>query len=845
MAESPRNSLFSLPPGPPLPVDAILPALAESLARARRVVLEAPPGAGKTTRVPLAFLSAPWMAARKILMLEPRRIATRAAAARMASTLGEELGETVGYRIRLESRVGPKTRIEVVTEGLLTRRMQSDPALADVGLLIFDEFHERSLNADLGLALAVEAQEALNPELRILVMSATLDGTSVAKALATDEILRADGRMFPVETIYVPTAAHERFAPALASCIRRALRERDGSILAFCPGEAEIRATARELESVADAQTLVLPLFGNLAPADQERALRPAPSGTRKIVLATSIAESSLTIDGVTIVVDGGLSRNQEFDPQTGMTRLTTSRVALASADQRRGRAGRLGPGSCYRLWGEEQNRALKPGIAPEILSADLAPLALELAAWGDVRPEKYLFLDAPPRGAWAGALETLKLLGALDTKSAITPHGREMARFGLHPRLSHMMLMGRARGCASTAAALAALLSERDVVRTRADETIGADIGTRLEIIAGRDGQNPAIDRAALMRARENARNFCRMLGAKFENVDPAMAGELTAYAYPGRIAKARDARGGFLLRNGRGATLSAHDHLAGASFLAIAALDQGNENARIFLAAPMTEGDVATLFADHITTQGETLWDNARGLVVARERKMLGAITLTERAVRNPDPEAVMRTVSDAIAARGLGTLPWSEELTALRARVAFLRRVFPDDATLPDLSDEALIASREKWLEPFLAGITRATDFPRIDLAAALGSLLDHRTRRRIDEDAPTHVEVPSGSRIRVDYDAPEPVLAVKLQEMFGLADGPRIARGKMPLTLHLLSPAGRPVQVTRDLKGFWERTYAEVKRDLKGRYPRHPWPDDPWNATPTRRLKPRGT
>lgn len=845
MAETPANPDFSVPPGPALPVDAALPALAAALGRSRRVVLEAPPGAGKTTRVPLAFLSAAWLAGKKIVMLEPRRIAARAAAARMAQTLGEAVGETAGYRIRLESKVGPKTRIEVLTEGLLTRRMQSDPALSDVGLLIFDEFHERSLNADLGLALAAEAQVALNPDLRILVMSATLDGKRVADALGTDEIIRAEGRMFPVETIYAPVAPHERFAPALAAIVRRAMREREGSILAFCPGEAEIRAAARELENVADDKTHVLPLYGNLSPAEQDRALRPAPAGTRKIVLATSIAESSLTIDGVTIVVDGGLSRGQEFDPQTGMTRLVTSRVSLASADQRRGRAGRLAPGACYRMWGEEQNRALKPEIAPEILSADLAPLALELAAWGDVRPENYLFLDPPPRGAWAGALETLRQLGALDTRQAITPHGREMARFGLHPRLSHMMLKGRARGGASTAAALAALLSERDVVRARADDTIGADIGTRLDMIAGRDAANPAIDRAAMMRARENAKHFCRMLGEKFEGVDPAMAGELTALAYPGRVAKARDARGGFLLRNGRGAVLSPHDHLAGAAFLAIAALDQGNENARIFLAAPLTAGDVSAIFRSDIETRSETIWDDARGLAVSRERESLGAITLAERPARNADPEAVIRVVSNAIAARGLGKLPWSDDLISLRARVAFLRRVFPDDTTLPDLSDDALIASREKWLEPFLAGITKAADFSRIDLDAAIGSLLDHCTRRRIDEDAPTHVEVPSGSRIRIDYDAAEPVLAVKLQEMFGLADGPRIARGKVALTLHLLSPAGRPVQVTRDLKGFWERTYAEVKRDLKGRYPRHPWPDDPWNATPTRRVKPRGT
>jgi len=401
------------------------------------------------------------------------------------------------------------------------------------------------------------------------------------------------------------------------------------------------------------------------------------------------------------------------------------------------------------------------------------------------------------------------------------------------------------AGGGASTAAALAALLSERDVVRARADDTIGADIGTRLDMIAGRDAANPAIDRAAMMRARENAKHFCRMLGEKFEGVDPAMAGELTALAYPGRVAKARDARGGFLLRNGRGAVLSPHDHLAGAAFLAIAALDQGNENARIFLAAPLTAGDVSAIFRSDIETRSETIWDDARGLAVSRERESLGAITLAERPARNADPEAVIRVVSNAIAARGLGKLPWSDDLISLRARVAFLRGVFPDDTTLPDLSDDALIASREKWLEPFLAGITKAADFSRIDLDAAIGSLLDHCTRRRIDEDAPTHVEVPSGSRIRIDYDAAEPVLAVKLQEMFGLADGPRIARGKVALTLHLLSPAGRPVQVTRDLKGFWERTYAEVKRDLKGRYPRHPWPDDPWNATPTRRVKPRGT
>jgi ATP-dependent helicase HrpB len=815
-----------------LPIEAALPALKQTLASGRAAVLEAPPGAGKTTLVPLALLGEPWMAGKKLLMLEPRRVAARAAAARMASLLGEAVGETVGYRVRLDAKVGAKTRIEVVTEGLLTRRLQSDPELKGVACVIFDEFHERSLNADLGLALALETQAALNEDLKLLVMSATLDGTRIAKLLGDAPIVRSEGRLFPIDTRYAPPPPNARLEQHMATVIERALNETDGGILAFLPGEGEIRTVERLL---GDVKATVLPLYGTLTAEQQDRAIRPIP-GTRKIVLATAIAETSLTIEDIAVVIDSGLQRLARYDPATGMTRLVTQRLSQASANQRRGRAGRLGPGTCYRLWDEPETRALQPFTPPEILTSDLSPFALDLALWGERDASRLKLLDPPPQATFAEAQDLLKELDAIDAENRITPHGRACATFGAHPRLAHMMLRAKEMGEGATAAALAAILSERDVVRL--DRT-QRDADLRLRLEAFERGSANA-DRGALARARDQARAWRRALDAKDETIEANAAGRLTALAYPERVAKRRGPAS-FRLANGRGATLPETDPLAREDYLATAALDGAGANAKIHQAAPLSLADIEELFSAHIETREVCEWSSREKAVVAREEERLHALTLAERALKKPDASKVAAAV--LVGIREIG-LPWTPEHDAFRARVTFLRKLDPD-AGWPDLSTETLMRDLEQWLAPFLAGITRASDFARIDLSSALHSLFDWEQKKRLDKEAPTHVEVPSGSRIPIDYTTDTPILAVRLQEMFGLADTPTVANGRVPLTLHLLSPARRPVQVTRDLKSFWKHGYPEVKRDLKGRYPKHHWPDDPWTATPTARAKPRGT
>lgn len=836
-----------------LPIEDALPELKATLARRRAAVLEAPTGAGKTTLVPLALRDEPWLKAKKVLMLEPRRVAARAAAARMAALIGESVGETVGYRVRLDARVSAKTRIEVLTEGLLTRRLQSDPTLEGVGLLVFDEFHERSLVADLGLALALETQSALNEDLKILVMSATLDGARVAKLLDGAPTVRSEGRLFPIDTRYTPPPANARLADSVAASVRRALRETEGGILVFLPGEAEIRTVEALLKNddlSRDAN--ILPLYGALSADAQDRAIRPL-SGARKIVLATAIAETSLTIEDVRVVIDSGQQRLPRYDPATGLTRLVTHRVSLASADQRRGRSGRVAPGVCYRLWEEAETRALIPFTPPEILTSDLAPFALDLAAWGVRDASALRLLDAPPAATFAEAQELLRELDAIDAEKRITPHGRAMLTFGAHPRLAHMMLRAQDTGEGAGAAALAAILSERDVIRTQRDGR-DADLRTRLEVFADLSADLSAeaqrakaealakADRGALARAREQARVWRRALDAKHERIDTNAAGRLAALAYPERIAKRRGP-GSFRLANGRGATLPETDPLAAQDYLAIAALDGAGANARIHQAAPLTLVEIEDLFAAHIETRDVIEWNTRDRAVIAREEERLHALVLAERPLKKPDPAKIAAAVIAGIRELGLRALPWTDDLDTLRARTAFLRQLEPD-AEWPDLSDEALLASLEQWLQPFLSGVTRASDFARIDLSAALASLFDWEKKKRLDALAPTHIAVPSGSRIAIDYTGETPILAVRLQEMFGLADTPSIANGRIPLTLHLLSPARRPVQVTRDLRSFWQRGYPEVKRDLKGRYPKHHWPDDPWTATPTARAKPRG-
>jgi ATP-dependent helicase HrpB len=829
-----------------LPIEEVLPALRAALATHTAAVLQAPPGAGKTTRVPLALLDEPWLGGRRVVMLEPRRIAARAAARYMAAALGEPVGETVGYRVRMDTRVGPRTRVEVVTEGVLTRMLHHDPALEAYGLVIFDEFHERSLHADVGLALGLQAQSVLRDELRLLVMSATLDGAAVAALLGDAPVIASEGRAHPVETRYLPRRLDGPVEPALARAVDEALRVGGGDVLVFLPGVAEIRrAEARLAEAGPLPHVDVVPLYGDLDAAAQDRAIRPSPPGRRKVVLATSIAETSLTIEGVRAVVDSGRMRVPRFSPRTGMTRLETVPVTRASAEQRRGRAGRLGPGLCLRLWTEAEHAALLPHGAPEILEADLAPLALDLAAWGVADPAELDWIDAPPAAAHAQARELLRALGALDATGTLTPHGRRMAELPLHPRLAHLLLRGAALGRARLACELAALLAERDTLRGEATRA-NADLRLRLELLRGGDRaqvQGMSVDRGALARVRAEARRWQRQLDVPDGDADVEACGLLLAFAYPDRIGRRRPgAEGRYLLRNGRGAGFAEPQPLARAEWIVAADLAGQGRDSRIYLAAPVDGADVEEHFADQLEQEREVAWDPTARAVRAVRRERLGALVLREAPLREPDADAVLAALLDGIRREGLGLLPWSRETHQLRERLEFLHRAAP--AEWPPASDEALLRGLEGWLAPALHGLRRADELRRVDLGEALRSLLDWRQRAALDEMAPTHLEVPSGSRVAIDYTDPAaPVLAVRLQEVFGLTRTPHIAGGRVPLTLHLLSPARRPVQVTRDLESFWRGTYFEVRKDLKGRYPRHYWPDDPLAATPTHRARPR--
>ena len=826
-----------------LPIEHVLPELRAALGSSPAVVLQAPPGAGKTTRVPLALLDEPWLGARRIVVLEPRRLATRAAARRMASMLGEQVGATVGFRVRGETHVSAATRVEVVTEGVLTRMLLDDPTLEQVGALLFDEFHERSLQADVGLALTLQAQELLRPDLRILVMSATLDGAAVARLLGDAPVVTSEGRRFPVEIRHIARRADMRVEDAAAAAVRLALANDHGSVLVFLPGTAEIRRCMAQLErSSLPSGVRILPLYGDLPPAAQDEAIVTPPAGVRKVVIATSIAETSLTIDGVRVVVDGGVSRVSRFSPRTGMSRLETVRVSRSSADQRTGRAGRTAPGVCYRLWAAEEDAQLPAHARAEVLEADLAPLALDLASAGVSDTAALRWLDAPPVAAMSHARELLGQLGALDAGNRITAHGREMSAFGVHPRLAHMMLVSRARGLGATACAVAALLRERDVFRrdaTRRD----ADFRARVAAVAEGRGEGADVDRDALRRVRAQARAWRQQLRVPREEVvDEHAAGIVLALAYPERVAVRRRAEEHrYLLRNGSGAVLDDPGVLAGAEFLAIADLDGRSPQSRVYLAAPLDAAELEEVFAAEIAHADVVEWDASLGAVIAVRRERLGAIVLRERVLRDADVEVVADALLDAIR-RGDGiSLAWSESAARLRERVAFLRTL---DPSWPDVSDDALMPGMETWLRPHLVGLRRRADVERLDLHDVLLGMLGWNQRRELDELAPTHIEVPSGSRVRVDYaDAAAPVLAVRLQELFGLADTPRIARGRVPLTLHLLSPARRPVQVTRDLAGFWRSSYFDVRKDLRGRYPKHYWPDDPLRAVPTARARPR--
>jgi len=820
-----------------LPIEPLIPEILGALAAAPNLVLEAPPGAGKTTRVPLALLDAAWAKGGKIIVLEPRRLAARGAAARMAAMLGEEVGETVGYRVRLDRKVGPKTRIEAVTTGLFLRQLQGDPALPGVAAILFDEFHERTIEGDMALAFALEAQAGLRENLRLVVMSATLDGESVAQRIPGARRLRSEGRAFPVETHHLGDDASARLEDRMASAIRRALAEQSGDILAFLPGTAEIRRTQERLSG----EDVVLPLYGDLPLSEQDKAIRRDPQGRRKIILATSIAETSLTIDGVRVVVDSGLRRSPRFDPTSGMSRLVTVKASLAAAAQRRGRAGRTEPGVCYRLWSAASERALPAFDAPEIEAADLAPLALELAAWGIADPASLTLMTPPPAAALSQARALLRQLEAIDANNLATPHGRRMAELGVHPRLAHMMVRAEERGLGDLACDIAATLSERDLLKGRNSD---ADLRHRVQLLRG-DSNDPALDRNQRARVRQSAQDWRRQLGVKKEaQSSVAQCGQVLALAYPDRLAQRRGGAGQFRLSNGRGAMLPPHDPLAAEDFLAVGSLDGDAREARIFLAAPIALAEIEEDFAGAIETRDQLAWNPRTETVDAKRERRLWSLVLEEKPLKNPQPEQVVAAMIEGIRAVGLEALPWTGNARALQARVAFLRRVGDERYEWPDLSDTALLAGLEDWLAPYLSGMTRRAHLANLDLMEALLARLDWKQRQALDDLAPTHLTVPSGSRVPLDYQSGEvPVLAVRLQEMFGATDTPVIAGGKVQVLLHLLSPARRPVQVTRDLKSFWSSSYRAVKADMKGQYPKHHWPDDPLQAEPTARAKPR--
>ncbi len=826
---------------PPLPIDAVLDDLRARFVAPAKAVLVAPPGAGKTTRLPLVLLGEDWAQKQKIVLLEPRRIAARAAAARMAATLGESVGETVGLRMRAETLISAKTRLEIVTEGVFTRMILGDPALDGVAMVIFDEFHERSLDADLSLALVLDSASALREDLRLLVMSATLDGARVAALLDDAPVIISEGRAFPVETRYGGRKPGESIEAAVAATALRALVEDEGSILAFLPGQSEIRRTAGILEEklasrLNDSRVELAPLYSAVERAAQERAIAPVRSPARKIVLATSIAETSLTIEGVRIVIDSGLARTPRFEPDRGLTRLETVRVSRAAADQRRGRAGRTEPGVCYRLWEEAATGALQAFSPPEILSADLCGLVLDLASWGVRDANALRWLDPPPAPALKEARALLVEIGALDADGALTEEGRAIASLTLPPRLAKMIVEAAKEGAARAASEVAAVLVERGLGGD------SPDLSHRLDLFR-RDRSKRAQD------ARRLAQGFARGAGGPSRQTAAIDCGRCLALAFPDRIAKARGAAGEYLMANGRAAGLEPHQPLAREKFLAIGEVSGRAGAARIIVAAALSEDDLETVAGDKIVAREETIFDRERLALRARKSRRLGALVLSESNLPvEASPEAA-RALAEGIAGlspegAGIASLPFTKSLAQWRDRVAFLRRAEPGDLW-PDLSDRALAQRAGDWLAPFIEGRASLAAITPDDLDKALKALLPWDLRKRLDEEAPTHFETPAGSKIALDYSTEGgPTLSVRVQELYGLDSHPALARGKAPLTLELLSPASRPIQVTADLPGFWRGSWAAVKAEMKGRYPRHLWPDDPAAAAATTRAKPRG-
>ncbi len=854
-----------------LPVIQVIPQVTAALNHPGRAVLQAPPGSGKTTRVPLALLDEPWLAGKKILMLEPRRLAARTCARFMAEQCGEKVGQTVGYRIRMETRTGPRTRIEVVTEAILTRMIQNDPALEGVGLVIFDEFHERHVHSDLGLALCLEIAEVLRPDLRILVMSATMDTDDLGTLLEPVKIIVSEGRQWPVDTVYLPPPAGRTgpgpFGSVLAGCVTAvltALSDHDGDILVFLPGAGEIRHMERMLAGKTGPDVRVFPLSGRL-PLDRQRAvLAPSPPGSRKVVLATAVAETSLTIEGVTVVVDSGLMRRPLFFPGTGLTRLQTLPVSRASADQRRGRAGRTGPGICYRIWSEHVHKGLVPFSRPEIVEQDLTGVALELALWGVRDPGALKWLDPPPAGAFDQAKDLLGRLGCLDDSGRITAHGKTVAGSGIHPRLAHMILEADRSGNGFLACCLAVLLEENPDLPGCSHDP---DLRTRLEIlvsfqhhqeIGGRTscsgdaadeiyrqmGAEPPRSRAEALLT--GTRRLARKLKIREQAIDPEKAGITLSLGFPERVARRRGPLS-YILASGSGAVFRDPNTVSMHEYVLAAHVEGAPGNAVIFLAAPIQEPDLDRVWADRMETRESVVWDPDRQAVQSLTRTWFGRILIRQAPLPDPDPEAVKRAMLEGIRQMGLDALPWTRTLMQLRYRICFLRD-HAGVSRLPDLSEDGLMNTLSSWLGPFLTGIRTTRDLSRVDLAGALTALLSWKDRSRVEALAPSHITVPSGSRIPLSYSdggriLASPVLSVRIQEMFGETRTPKVADGRIPVTLHLLSPAGRPVQVTGDLESFWKHTYREVKKDLMGRYPRHYWPDDPLTAVPTRRAKPR--
>jgi len=851
-----------------LPIEGILDDIKSALSDHHELVLQAPPGAGKTTIVPLALLNEPWLLNQKIIMLEPRRIATRAAAERMADLLDEKVGETVGYRVRMDTKTSKHTRIEVVTEGILNRMLQDDTSLEDIGLIIFDEFHERSLNGDLGLALALQGRELFadlrDQPLKILVMSATLDGEKIGELLDDAPIVSSEGRSFPIDIIYGQAAKYQaqqawgdRITDRVASTIFQALEEQTGSLLVFLPGQGEIREVnkliSRTLTNRSDI--LITPLFGSLSLQEQRKAIQPAPANIRKIVLTTALAETSLTIDGVRVVIDSGLARLPEYDPKTAMTRLKTERVSKASAKQRAGRAGRTEPGVCYRLWSEDQQQSLASYTAPEIEQADLTPLALQLFKWGISEPEELRWMTTPAKAPFQQATELLRQLGAIDNEAnALTSHGEAMAQLPLHPRLAHMLIISLTLGHARLACQIAALLSERDPL-----DSPSSDIESRLELI---NGDRPASqsNKHLLSRIQQLAKQFERTLNQLHITPQPqpklkqisinanVAAGLLTALAYPDRIALRQSENSyDYKLSNGRQAVLSQNDSIQRHPVIAIIQLGghSGSSKDKIYLASPLNIEKLKEISPNIFQQTLHIDWNDRTSRLVAEEQTLIGKLVVERKAINNIPKEQKNKALTELVRRKGLELLPWTPELKSWCARIELIRKQAGNNQDLawPDMSNKGLLSDMESWLLPYLDEVSHINHFKKLDLKALLATRLPWPLPQQLNTLAPERIQVPSGSNILIDYTQTPPVLAVKLQEMFGQQDTPAIAKGKVKLLIHLLSPARRPLQVTQDLAGFWKSSYQDVKKEMKGRYPKHHWPDDPSKAEPTARINPR--